>query len=417
LKEVLFVISPIPEKKPIPSVDAGGGPDFKQEAEALYGEMVAMRRDFHQHPELGFEETRTARIVAENLAAAGLEVQTGVAQTGVVGLLEGKYPGPTVMLRFDMDALPIQEEGDLPFKSQNAGVMHACGHDGHTTMGISLARILAKHQQKMAGTVKFVFQPAEEGLGGAIAMIADGVLRMPKPDVALAMHLWTPEPFGKVRVLEGPIMSSSSVFTLTVQGQGGHGAAPHLSVDPVLAAAHIVSALQSIVSRNINPQDSVVVSIGQFTAGTSFNVIPDKAELKGTVRSYDNDLHRKIYRRILEMATQMAEAFSCKATMETIAIVQAVVNAPEPTAAVEKAIEKVLGREVIVAKRTMASEDMGFFLDEVPGCYFFIGAGNEEAGFSFPHHHPRFDFDERAMMHGVAVMGEAAAHYLFPAAE
>lgn len=212
-------------------------------------------------------------------------------------------------------------------------------------------------------------------------------------------------------------MSSSSVFTLTVQGQGGHGAAPHLSVDPVLAAAHIVSALQSIVSRNINPQDSVVVSIGQFTAGTTFNVIPDKAELKGTVRSYDNDLHRKIYRRILEMATQMAEAFSCKATMETIAIVQAVVNAPEPTAAVEKAIEKVLGREVIVAKRTMASEDMGFFLDEVPGCYFFIGAGNEEAGFSFPHHHPRFDFDERAMMHGVAVMGEAAAHYLFPAAE
>lgn len=386
-------------------------PDFRKEAEALFDDMVQMRRDFHQHPELGFEETRTSGIVAQTLRDLGLEVQTGVAQTGVVGVLEGATDGPTIMLRFDMDALPIQEESEIPYASQNEGVMHACGHDGHTTIGLTVARLMSQHQDKIAGRLKFVFQPAEEGLGGAFAMIADGVLKAPKPDVALAMHLWTPEPFGKVRIVEGPCMSSSSVFTLTVQGKGGHGAAPHLAVDPVLAAAHIVAALQSIVSRNVNPQDSVVVSIGQFQAGTTFNVIPDKAFLKGTVRSYDNDLHRMIYRRILEMATSMAEAFSCKVSMETIAIVQAVVNAAEPTAVVYDAAARVMGEENIVAKRTMASEDMGFFLDEVPGCYFFIGAGNEDEA-QFPHHHPRFNFDERAMIDGVAVMGQAVANYV-----
>ena len=387
-------------------------PDFKQEAENIFDELVTTRRDLHQHPELGFEETRTSGIVAERLNEYGFEVQAGVGLTGVVGVLEGPKAGPTVLLRFDMDALPIQEETGLPYASQNTGVMHACGHDGHTAMGLGLAKIMARYQDEIAGTLKFVFQPGEEGLGGAIAMIADGVLESPKPDIALAMHLWTPEPYGKVRVVNGPCMASSSVFTLTVQGKGGHGAAPHLAVDPVLAAAHIVAALQSIVSRNVNPQDSVVVSIGQFSAGTTFNVIPDKAILKGTVRSYDNDLHRMIYRRILEMATSMAEALNCKATMETIAIVQAVVNAPEPTAVVYDAAAKVMGKENIVHKRTMASEDMGFFLDEVPGCYFFIGASNDEAGITYPHHHPRFTFDERSMIDGVAIMGEAAASYV-----
>jgi amidohydrolase len=387
-------------------------PNFKQEAEFIFDELVATRRDLHQYPELGFEETRTAGIVAERLNEYGFEVQAGVGQTGVVGLLEGSKDGPTILLRFDMDGLPIQEETGLPFTSQNPGVMHACGHDGHIAMGLGLAKIMSRYQNEIAGTLKFVFQPGEEGLGGAIAMIADGVLDNPKPDVALAMHLWTPEPYGKVRIVTGPCMSSSSVFTITVQGKGGHGAAPHLAVDPVLAAAHIVAALQSIVSRNVNPQDSVVVSIGQFTAGTTFNAIPDKAILKGTVRSYDDDLHRMTYRRILEMATNMAKALNCTATMETIAIVQAVVNAPEPTAVVYDAAAKVMGAENIVTNRTMASEDMGFILDEIPGCYFFIGASNEEAGINFPHHHPRFTFDERAMIDGVAVMGEAAASYV-----
>ena len=384
--------------------------NFKLEAEKLFEEMVATRRDFHRHPEMGFQETRTSGIVADKLTELGLEVQRGVAKTGVVGLLEGKRPGPTLMLRFDMDALPIQEETGLEFASQNPGVMHACGHDGHTTMGLALAKIMSQYQDEMAGTLKFVFQPAEEGLGGAFAMIADGVLENPKPDVAFAMHLWNAAPFGKVRATVGPSMSSSSVFEITVQGKGGHGAAPHMAKDPILASAHIVTALQSIVSRNVDPQESVVVSIGQFTAGTTFNVIPDKVLLKGTVRSYKTDLHRQAYRRILSMAQQMATAFDCKASMETIVMVAAVNNAAEPTAVVREAAIKVVGAENLDERRTMASEDMGYFLEEVPGCYFFIGTGNEN---SFPHHHPKFDFDERAMVTGVTVMAEAVASYVF----
>ncbi len=383
--------------------------NFKQEAEQLFDEMVATRRDLHRFPELGFQETRTSKIVAERLTDLGLEVQHGVAKTGVVGLLEGSKPGPTVMLRFDMDALPIEEETDYEFASQNKGVMHACGHDGHTSMGLALAAIWAKRQDEIAGRLKFVFQPAEEGLGGAFAMIADGVLENPKPDVAFAMHLWNPAPFGKVRVVSGPCMASSSVFEITVQGRGGHGAAPHLAVDPVLAAAHIVTALQSIVSRNVNPQDSVVVSIGQFTAGTTFNVIPDKVLLKGTVRSYKTELHRTAYRRILEMAKDMAKAFGCTVQMETVVMVAAVVNAEEPTAVVEQAAVRVVGAENISNHRTMAAEDMGYFLEEIPGCYFFIGTGHED---SYPHHHPKFDFDERAMVTGVSVMSETVADYV-----
>lgn len=400
-------IFPIPEQLLLKTP-----PDFQKEAEALYDDMVALRRDFHQHPELGFQEHRTAGVIAEALAGLGMEVQRGVGQTGVVGLLEGPRPGPVVMLRFDMDGLPIQEETGLPYASRNDGVMHACGHDGHVAMGITLARILSRYQDQMAGSLKFVFQPAEEGLGGAFAMMADGVLNNPRPDVAFAMHVWAATPFGKVRVRPGAVMASSSVFSLTVQGRGGHGAAPHQANDPILAAAHIVTALQSIVSRNTDPQDSVVVSIGQFSAGTTFNVIPDKVVLKGTVRSYNEDLHRQTYRRILEMAVSMGKAFSCEVHMETLAIVAAVNNAEEPTRVVYEAAARVLGTENILNERTMASEDMGYILEEIPGCYFFIGGRNEELGHTYPHHHPKFNFDERAMVHGVAIMANAVASYV-----
>ena len=282
--------------------------DFKQEAAARYDDMVRVRRDLHQHPELGFQEVRTAGIVAETLTGLGLEVQTGVGQTGVVALLEGARPGPNVLLRFDMDALPIQEESSNAYISTRPGVMHACGHDGHVSMGLALADLFVRRQDQMAGSLKFLFQPAEEGLGGALAVMAGGVLENPRPDVALAMHLWSPVHVGQARVVDGPAMASSSVFTLTVEGRGGHGAAPHLATDPIVAAAQIVTALQSIVSRNTNPNDSVVVSIGEFSAGTTFNVIPERAILKGTVRSYDTATHRMVYRRILEMATSVATA-------------------------------------------------------------------------------------------------------------
>jgi amidohydrolase len=389
-------------------------PNFQQEAHNIFDDLVRVRRDIHQYPELGFQEFRTSNIVAETLQQLGYEVQRGIAQTGVVGLLEGSQPGPTVMLRFDMDALPIQELTQGGYASKTSGIMHACGHDGHVSMGLGLARILSSYQNQMEGTLKLVFQPAEEGLGGAFAMMADGVLEDPRPDVVFAMHLWTGVPYGKIRTAVGPTMAASSVFTLTVQGKGGHGAAPHESIDPILAAAHIVTALQSIVSRNVDPQESVVVTVGQMTAGTTFNVIPDHATLKGTVRSYNNEIHHIIYRRILEMARNVSTAFRCSASMETVAIVPAVVNAVEPTEVVNRVARQVVGAENLIHSREMASEDMGYILEEIPGCYFFIGARNEEKGFVFPHHHPQFDFDERAMINGVTTMAYAAANYLFP---
>ena len=387
-------------------------PDFRREAQALYEQSVGLRRDFHRHPELGFKETRSARIIAETLGQLGYEVQRGVGQTGVVGILDGEREGPTVLMRFDMDALPVTEASDAEYASQNPGVMHACGHDGHMAVGLAVAQILAGYQSDIAGTLKFLFQPAEEGLGGALAVMADGVLENPRPDVALALHLWNELPLGKIRVTAGRAMAASSVFTLTVRGRGGHGAAPHKAVDPILAAAQIVTALQSIVSRNIDPLDSVVVTVGQMTAGTTFNVIPEEAVLKGTVRSFDNNLHRLAYRRILEMAQNMAAAFGCTATMETVAIVPAVNNAPDPTAIVRAAAAGVAGHDNVVEGQTMGAEDMGYILEEIPGCYFFIGSANDDKGLNYPHHHPRFDFDERAMVVGAATMANAAARYV-----
>jgi len=386
--------------------------NFHEDAQGQYEHMVRWRRDFHRHPEIGFQETRTAGIIAEELRQLGLEVQTGLGQTGVVGLLEGEEDGPTLLLRFDMDALPVREENQTDYISRSPGVMHACGHDGHMAMGLAVARIMAGYQEKMAGRIKFLFQPAEEGLGGALAVMAAGVLENPRPDAVLAMHLWNDIPYGKIRVTPGPTMASSSIFSLTVRGKGGHGAAPHRSIDPILAAAHIVTALQSIVSRNIDPLESVVVTIGQMSAGTTFNVIPDKAILKGTVRSYNVELHREVYRRILEMAQNMAAALRCSASLETVAIVPAVINAGPPTAAVHRAAVAVVGAEDVIQGRTMGADDMGFILQEIPGCYFFIGSQNEEKGTHYPHHHPRFDFDERAMVLGVATMAQAAAGYV-----
>jgi amidohydrolase len=387
-------------------------PDFLAAAQALFPQLVAMRRDLHRYPELGFQETRTAGLIAGRLRELGLEVQTSVGQTGVVGLLEGANPGPIVLLRFDMDALPITEANETDYASQNPGRMHACGHDGHVAMGLGIASLLARHQSEINGTLKFIFQPAEEGLGGAFAMIADGVLHNPRPDVALAMHLWNELPLGQIRVTAGPAMAASSRFTLTISGHGGHGAAPHKGRDPILAAAHIITALQSIVSRNIDPLESVVVTIGQITSGTTFNVIPETALLKGTVRSYNMELHRIIYRRILEMAKNVAAAFGCEAVMETVAIVPAVVNSPEVAGVVAAIAGQVVGPQNVVDGQEMASEDMGHFLEEIPGCYFFVGSRNAPAGFHYPHHHPRFDFDEQAMVYGVATMAHAAAYYV-----
>lgn len=389
--------------------------DFHAEAQTLLPEMIARRRDFHRHPELGFQEVRTAGIVAQELNRLGLEVTTGVGRTGVVALLEGERPGPTLLLRFDMDALPIDEANATDYVSRTPGVMHACGHDGHTAIGLAVAKMLTPLRSQIAGTLKLVFQPAEEGLGGAEAMVVDGVMDRLGPAVerSLALHLWNDKPLGWVAATDGPAMAASERFYFILQGRGSHGASPQQGKDPLLAAAHVVTALQSIVSRNVDPSDGAVVSVTVFKAGEAFNVIPDAAQLGGTIRTFKPAVRELVLRRVEEIATGVARALGCEPTLRFQRIAPAVVNDSQMAARVRELARTLPGvTEVVDDERTMGSEDMAFMMQTVPGCYFFIGSRNDARALNYPHHHPRFDFDEQAMVTGAALMAQAAADYV-----
>jgi len=387
--------------------------NLKSEADLLKEQLISWRRDFHRHPELGFQEFRTSSIVAKYLSSLGMEVQTGVGKTGVIGLLEGSQPGPVVMLRFDMDALPIQEANQTDYVSQTPGVMHACGHDAHTAIGMGIAQLMIKYRDELKGTLKFVFQPAEEGCGGALAMIADGVLEDPKPEVALGLHVWNDQRLGFLAAGSGGVMAAADIFTIKVQGKGGHGAQPHLCVDAVLVAAQIVTALQSVVARNVNPRQTAVVTVGTIHAGTAFNIIADAAELTGTIRTFDTFVREDIFRRMTEVVENTARALGASATLEVKTISPATINADRPAQLVREAAIEVLGAENVTADQfTMTAEDMSEFLNRVPGCFFFIGSANAAQGLNAAHHNPHFDIDEEVLPLGVAVLSEAALRYL-----
>ena len=387
--------------------------DFLQEAEQLFGYTQDLRRDFHRFPEIGFQEYRTAGIVARELNNLGLEVTTGVGKTGVVALLEGEKPGPVALLRFDMDALPINEETGAEYASLNAGLMHACGHDGHTAIGLTVARMLNAHRKDLAGTVKLVFQPAEEGLGGAESMIVDGVLQNPRPDLSLSLHLWNEAPIGRISVTPGPAMAAADVFRIQVTGKGGHGANPHLAVDPVLAAAQIVTALQSIVARNVSPLKSAVISVTTIHGGEAFNVIPPVVKMEGTIRTFEPQVRERLLERFYQLIQSIAGGLGCQAHIEILHITPPVINDEQLSARVGQVTKSVLPEcELATDYRTMGSEDMAFMMQEIPGCYFFIGSANSERGLDYPHHHPKFDVDERALVYGSALMAAAAADFL-----
>jgi len=384
---------------------------FLPEAEELFEYTRQLRRDFHRHPELGFQEFRTAGIVARELTALGLEVSTGIAETGVVALLEGKQDGPVVLLRFDMDALPIEEETGAEYASQNPGVMHACGHDGHTAIGLTVARLLHERQEALSGTVKFVFQPAEEGLGGAAKMMAEGVLEGPRPDMALALHIWNDKPLGWLGITSGPVMAAADTFAITLTGKGGHGASPHQTKDPVVAAAQIVSAVQNIVSRNVNPLDSAVISVTAMNAGDAFNVIPSAVRLKGTIRTFEADIRTLVQERFRQIVSGIAGAFDCQVEIQLEKVTPAVVNDFEVTGKVQEIAREVFPKKSMVTDyRTMGSEDMAYLMEDIPGCYFFIGSADREKGLDAAHHNPRFDFDERVMPAAAGLMASIAAH-------
>lgn len=391
--------------------------DFTPRIAQRQAAWIARRRDLHQHPELGFEEVRTAGIVAQELNRLGLEVRTGVGKTGVIGLLDGSTDGPTILVRADMDALPIQEENETEYASHTPNTMHACGHDGHTAIALAVAELLSAHRDQMAGRVKFVFQPAEEIGLGADAMIKDGALDDPKPDVALGLHVWNEVPVGAVALIDGPMMAAAGDFSVMISGRGGHGALPQETHDPIVAASQIVTALQTIVSRNINPIEVGVVSVTEFKAGNSFNVIPASALLRGTIRAFDNAVLDMLSDRIRDIAGGIAAALGCTATLTVEQLTLPVINAPEVNAKLRTVFEQVTPDvQIITGLKTMLAEDMSYFLDAVPGTFFFVGSANAERGLDYPHHHPRFDFDDEAVIPlAVNLMASAVASYVIPA--
>jgi amidohydrolase len=379
--------------------------------------VIADRRDFHEHPELAYQEVRTAGIVADRLRALGVEdVRTGIAPTGVTGLIRGtgNGDGRTVLLRADMDALPIHEENDVEYVSQNAGVMHACGHDAHTAILLGTARLLMERRDQFPGTVKLLFQPAEEmPPGGAKPMIEAGVLEDPKVDAAFGLHIDQDNPVGKIGLRPGPAMAAADRFTIHIRGKGGHGAKPQDCVDPVVIGAQIVSALQTLVARVIDPTEEAVVSVCVFKAGDAFNVIPDVADLGGTVRTFNPSNRDLLERRIGELATGIAAAMGAEVDYEYLRGYPATVNDPAMAELVREEAAKVVGDEgVREAALMMGAEDFSYFLEEVPGAYWFVGSQNPERGIVWGHHHPRFDLDEAAMAIGMESMVNVTLRYL-----
>ncbi len=385
-----------------------------QQAHDLHDSLVQWRRDLHQHPELGFLETRTAGRVADHLRGLGIEVATGIGKTGVVGIIEGSSPGPTVLLRFDMDALPIQELNDLPYASQHAGVMHACGHDGHTAIGMGVAQLLAMNRQHLHGRVKLLFQPAEEGLGGALATIGDGVLEHPRPDVAFGLHLWNQFPSGMIYAQVGPLMAAADRFYIEIEGRGGHGGQPHLTVDAIWIAAQVATALHTLVSRNVPPHEAAVLSIGSFHGGSAFNVIAERVEMSGTFRTFSPEVRQMLIRRSEEVVAGICQAHGARYRFRMDDFfTPAVINEAQAAALMQKTATALFGSSRLDEMTPiMVAEDMAELLNRVPGCFVLVGARPPHDAGVGPHHNPRFNIDEAVLSDAAALLAQVTIDYL-----
>ena len=391
--------------------------DYRAAIDEMMPGVIADRRHLHQHPELAFHEFETAAFITERLQALGVQdIRTGIGGTGITGLIEGTGSlgsGKVLMLRADMDALPILEENTVDYVSQNPGVMHACGHDSHVSMLLGTTRVLMDRRGDFAGTVKVLFQPAEEGGGGAVAMRKAGALEDPPVDAAMGLHIWQDIPAGEVCARDGTAMVGVTGFTITVFGKGGHGASPELTVDPIVVGASIVDALLTLVSRERSPVVPQVVTIGSFRSGNAHNVIPDTARLSGTIRFVTREQGDAVKTRLQTLAEGIATSMNARAEVEFGGSAPPLINDPELAQLVRDAAAEGLGPDRVSQGNLMSvSEDFGEFLDPVPGCFFFVGSRNEEKGFIYGHHHPKFDIDEEAMATGIEAMSRAAVKFL-----
>lgn len=376
----------------------------------LEDRLRRLRRDLHRRPELGFQEAATSRIVAARLRDLGLEVWEDV---GVVGVLRAGSGNRAIGLRADMDALPITETSVHDYRSEVPGVMHACGHDGHVTIALGTAYYLSQHRDQFAGTVKIIFQPAEEGPGGAKPMIAAGALENPTVEAMIGLHLWNNLPLGTVGVRSGPLMAATEFFHCTITGKGGHGAIPHQTIDSIVVGAQVVNAIQTIVARNIDPLKSAVVTIGEFHAGSAVNVIADSARISGTVRYFDRAYSDYFAQRLEQVISGVCQSHGASYQFDYTHLYPPVVNDDAMADLVRSAAVSVVETPagVVPECQTMGGEDMSYFLEAVPGCYFFLGAANADKGLAYPHHHPRFDFDETALSAGVEIFVRCVESY------
>lgn len=373
---------------------------------ALESDLVRFRRELHAHPELGFLETETAGRLAAALSPDYPGLKTGIAKTGLSALLapdgSTETTGRAILFRADMDALPIQEESNTSYASQNPGVMHACGHDCHMSVLLHTAQHAARSPRGIAGPVRFIFQPAEEGPGGAEVMIREGVLSEPKIEAAFGLHVWSGLPVGKIAIRPGPIMAAADEFKIEIHGRGGHAAYPHEAIDSIMIASQIVVALQTVVSRNTDPFETAVVTVGTFNAGQAFNIIAERASLGGTLRTFDSSLRDELIRRIREIAEGTARAFGATASVEFLTGYPATINDPRMADFAAAVAAEIVGPENVVGDLvSMGGEDMSHYLNEVPGVFAFLGGGDAGQGVVHPHHNPHFDFDEAAMPIGV----------------
>lgn len=428
----IFVLLAVSEPRAQPAGRAPANPlagDVDRLTAEILPQVVAWRRDFHQHPELGNRERRTAKVIADILSKLGYEVKTGVAHTGVVAVLKGTKPGPVVALRSDMDALPVTEQGTLPFKStekamwngQEVGVMHACGHDNHMAILLGVATELARLQSQLPGTIKLIFQPAEEGApageeGGAEMMVKEGILENPRVDAVFGLHVF-PFPAGHIVYRAGPLMASGDSFRITVKGRQTHGAVPWGGVDPIVIGSQIVLALQTIVSRNVNITEApAVVTVGMFNAGNRSNIVPDTAELVGTVRTFNEGVRKGIQRRVTDIATKLAEAAGGSAEVSYSLGYPVTVNDPALTERMVPTLARVAGADKIrVGPLTGTAEDFSYFQQKVPGLFFFLGVTplDQDPATVPQNHSPLFFADESALPVGVKALTNLALDYMF----